>query len=251
MNRRILVIAAGITLLSVGIRPLGAAEPPSKAIYLYFVQGQPAGKAEIQTTLEGGAYVVTSTSEIDFVDFNQTLTCRTDFAKESRRPTLFRYDGFRNDVKMSGTVRIGNGSAEGKLESGGTPYSGRVAWNDPTYLFQDYVPDHLMMMARDLLALEKESSTFTVLFPSNMVLLPAIASNESEIELPVRPKPVVCRKFGIGFQNAAPFFVYVDSKQGIPIYVDFPSVQTEVFLQGTFGDHPATKYVAPPQPAGP
>ncbi len=251
MNRRILVIAAGITLLSVGVCRLEAAEPPSKATYLYFVQGQPAGRAEIQTTQEGGAYVVTSTSKIEFIDFNQTLSCRTEFEKATRRPTLFRYDGVRNKEKMSGTVRIGNGAAEGKLEAGETPYSGRVTWKDPTYLFQDYVPDHLMMMARDLLALEKESSAFSVLFPSSMVLLPAVASNESEIELPVRPKPVVCRKFGIGFQNAAPFFVYVDSKQGIPIYLDFPAVQTEVFLQGTFGDHPATKYVAPPQPAGP
>jgi hypothetical protein len=248
MSRRILEIAAVATILSVGARGAGSADLPSKATYFYFVDGKSAGRSEIRTVVNGGITVVTSTSEIAYPGFKQTLACRTEYDRATGQAKVFKYEGFRDDQTMSGTVSMGAGEAEGQLEANGAPYSGKAAWDPPTYLFQDYVPDHLMAMGRDLLAFEKSSVRFSLLFPASMVLHEATATHESEIELPVRPRPVVCRKVGIRFKNAAPFYVYVDIKRAIPVYLEFPAVRTEVFLQDTWGDKPMTKYAPSPEP---
>jgi hypothetical protein len=243
--------AAGVGIAIAWAGSFGAAEFPAKSTYLFFVQGKSAGKSEIACTEESGAYVFNSTSEVAFSEYTHTLTCRTEFDKKTLRARLFRYKGVRMGESLSGTVRIEGGLANGDLEAGGTSFSARAQWVDPTFLFQNYVPEHLAILARHLAASDQPYTRFTMVFPSDMMSLSGIATVESEVELATRPSPAVCKKYVVTFQNSAPFALYIDRKRNLPIYMDFPAVQAEVFLQSAYGDHPATRYVAPVAPAAP
>ena len=217
--------------------------------YLFFVDGASAGTSDITLTAEGGKYVFTSTSRIQVGEEAHSLSCRTEFEKTTLRPLRFRYEGERNAVTLSGNVELGPDSVRAVLEVGGTKMPSRSPWTDGTVVFQNYVPEHLAVLARRLAVSDKPYERFVFLFPSEMMTTPALAIVESEIELATRPKPTVCRKFAVSVQNSAPFDLYVDSERNSRVYMDFRIAKTEVFLHSAFGDQPHTRYGTPPEPA--
>ena len=244
--KRIGLIA--FALLAAGSELVLPAEFPSKMTYLYYVQGRIAGRSEVNVTLENGVYVFSSSQEVESGDFKQKLACRTELDGRTLRARSFHYEGVRQGESVSGTVRVEADSAKGELEANGSPYTGRTAWVDPTFFFENYVPEHLIFIGRHAAASKKLQTKFSVVFPSDMVSLPAAAATESEVEISTRPSPTVCNKYAVGFQGSSPFYLYVDPDRNVPIYVDFPAVQTEAFLKEAFGEHPTPKYTAQPSP---
>lgn len=244
--KRIGLIA--LTLLAAGSQLALPAEFPSKITYLFYVQGRFAGQSDVTVTLENGVYVFSSSQEVGFGDYSQKLACRTELDGRTLRARSFHYEGGRQGESVSGTVRVDADSAKGELEAKGTPYTSRIAWVDPTFFFENYVPEHLILIGRHATASKKLQTRFSVVFPSDMVSLTAVAATESEVEIATRPRPTVCNKYGVAFQNSAPFFLYVDPDRNIPVYMDFPATQTEVFLKEAFGEHPAPRYKTPTSP---
>jgi hypothetical protein len=239
---------AGVGIAIAWAGSFGAAEFPAKATYLFFVQGTPAGKSEIECVQKDGAYVFSSTSSVVHGEFAETLSCRTEFDQKTLRPRLFQYKGVLSGESLSGTIRVDGDSAFSDVKTGANSFSVRVRWTDPTLVFQNYVPEHLVVLAHHLAASETLAQRFTILFPSDMMFVPGAAEVASEVELATRPSPAVCRKFVVAFQSSLPFYLYVDRKRNLPVYMDFPGVQTEMFLQSAFGDHPGTKYTPPKEP---
>ena len=240
--------AAGVVVATAWAGSSPAVDFPAKATYLFFIQGTPAGRSDIECAAEGGAYVFRSTSNVFRGEFADTMFCRTEFDKKTLRPRLFQYKGVVSSEKVSGTIRVEGDSAFSRTETGGNPFSVRVGWVEPKLLFQNFVPEHLVVLSRFLTASDALVRRFTILFPADMMFVPGVGEVASELELATRPSPTICKKFGIAFQSSLPFFMYVDLKRDIPVYMDFPGVQTEMFLQSAFGDHPATKYAPPPAP---
>lgn len=236
------------TLIAAGFLPAVSTELPSKTAYLFFVQGKAAGRTDITVTLQNGVYVVSSSQEVAFGDYHQKLDCRTELDGRTLRARSFHFQGVRQGEAVSGTVRAEGDSARGTFETKGTPYSGKTVWNDATFFFENYVPEHLLLIGRHIAASTKLQTKFSVVFPSDMMTLPAIAESESEVELPARPAPIVCNKYAVGFQNAAPFFLFVDPQRKIPVYMVFPATQTEIFLEEVFGERPTPNYAPPTGP---
>jgi hypothetical protein len=244
--KRIGLIA--LTLLAAGSPRALPAEFPSKITYLFYVQGRIAGRSDVTVTLEKGVYVFSSSEDVGLSDYSQKLACRTEVDGRTLRARSFHYEGVRQGESVSGTVRVEADSAKGEFEAKGTPYTSGIAWVDPTFLFENYVPEHLIFIGRHVAASKKLKTRFSVVFPSNMVSITAVAVTESEVEIATSPSPTVCNKYGVAFENSAPFFLYVDPDRNIPVYMDFPSLQTEVFLKEAFGEHPAPRYKAPTSP---
>jgi hypothetical protein len=109
-------------------------------------------------------------------------------------------------------------------------------------IFQNYVTEHLVVMARRLTESGKAYDRFAILFPTEMMSTRALATVESELELAARSTPLVCRKYAVSLENSFPFYMYVESKRNLLVYMDFPANRTEVFLQSEFGDHPEVRY---------
>lgn len=244
--RRIVLCASAALLLACGTA--FSAEFPAKATYLFFIQGAYAGRSEIKCIQADGAYVFGSTSNVVHGEFSETLSCRTEFDKKTLRPRLFQYKGVLSGDSLSGTIRVDGDSAFSNLKIGANSFAVRVPWADPKLFFQNYVPEHLIVLAHHLAASEALAQRFTILFPSDMMFVPGAAEVASEVELATRPSPVVCKKILVAFQSSLPFYLYVDRKRNLPVYMDFPGVQTEMFLQSAYGDHPGTKYAPPEDP---
>lgn len=226
----------------------GAEDFPRSATYLFFTNGELLGKSKITVAVENGRYVFTSKSEIKTGEESQSLSCRTEIDRTELRPIEFRYEGTQSGGRISGTVTLGPDSVRAALETAGHTRRTRLEWTEGMVLFQNYVPEHLAVLARRLALSTKAFERFFVLFPSDMVSSQAVATADSEIELAARPAPVICRKYVVSIRNSSPFYLYLESKHNSLVYMDFPANRTEVFLESVFGEHPATRYTVPVQP---
>ena len=226
-----------------------AADFPAKATYLFYIQGVPSGRSDIECTTERGAYIFRSTSILTNGQLADTLSCRTEFDQKTLRPRFFEYSGRLSGESASGTVTVQGDSAFSQTVRAGTPMAVRLKWTDPTLIFQNFVPEHLIVVSRFLAASKVLAGRFTILFPADMMFVPGAYEVSSEVELPTRPTPSICKKFGIAPQSSFPFYMYVEKKSSLPVYLEFPGVQAEMFLRSAFGDNPQPKFsrsAAPP-----
>jgi len=240
--------AAGLVVATAWAGSSPAVDFPVKATYLFFIQGIPAGRSDIECSAEGGAYVFRSTSRVTHGEFADTLSCRSAFDKKTLRPRSFEYKGVLAGQAVTGTIRVEGDSAFSRTETGANSFSVRVGWTEPTLVFQSFVPEHLVVLSRFLTASDALVRRFNILFPVDMMFTTAIGEVASELELATGSSTTICKKFGLAIQGSLPFYVFVDKKKNLPVYMDFPGVQTEMFLQSAFGDHPTTKYTPPPSP---
>ena len=237
-----------VAFFMVGTGFAHAGSTPSEVTYLYFIQGNYAGKSVVKITEKSDIYIYDSTSKIKFEDLAQTFSCRTEIEKKTLRPRFFRYEGILNDGAVAGTLRVEGDTLYGETEVDGNQFSSTKEFIDPSCLFQDYVPEHQIVILHKILAADEMFIRFNVLLPSSQMSLAAVITIESELELPTHPRPTVGKKYAISIQNSSTYYLYLDLKRNIPIYMDFPVTQTEVFLEGAFGENPRPKYVAPKKP---
>ncbi len=237
-----------LALIAAAVLPAVSAELPSKITYLFFVQGNPAGRSDMTVTLRNGIYTISSSEDVAFTGFQQKLACRTELDGRTLRARSFHFEGVRQGEPVSGTVQAEGDSVRGKFETKGVPYTGKAPWNDATFFFENYVPEHLMLIGRHIAASTKLQTKFMVVFPSEMIALSGVGSAESEIEIPAGPAPIICNKYAVGFQNAAPFYLFFDPQRRMPVYMVFPATQTEIFLLEAFGEKPRPNYIPPKTP---
>ncbi|MEJ2719870.1 MAG: hypothetical protein P8181_01840 [bacterium] len=238
-------IAIILTIVCLSFSSSSSADLPAKATYLFYIQGEYAGKCDIDVNEDGGLLVFRSASVLSWDDFKLDLHTRTKVDKETLQPRYYEYDGTRTGQKISGTVRADGDSLSGVNVLDGNSFPSGMRLTGPTYLFDNYVSDHQIIIARAIDRSDEPFLRFTIVLPSEFLPLPTVGTLVSEIELPTNPKPSVCKKFAVAMKNSAPYFLYLDPKLGIPLYMDFPSATTEVFLESAFGGKPVTKYVRP------
>ncbi|UCG50393.1 MAG: hypothetical protein JSW58_09255 [Candidatus Latescibacterota bacterium] len=250
MNRHIVAIMFTVCLAAV--MPINgtsqAMDLPATATYLFYIQGQYAGKSDFEITQADDILIFKSKSTIKFEDYSQDLTCRTEIDKTTLRPRFFEYKGQHGDESVSGTVWIEGDSISGHTEVSGDQFPSSGRFKDPTYLFQNYVAEHQIVIAQAIDASKDPFLRFHVLLPSDFMTLPAVAALESEIEMALDPKPVVCKKYVVSMQNSSAYLIYYDPNRKMPVYLDFPSVMTEVFLENAYGGKPVAKYEPPKEP---
>ncbi|UCH84617.1 MAG: hypothetical protein JSW50_02675 [Candidatus Latescibacterota bacterium] len=244
--KRILMIIFTIVLF--GALVPSAAELPEKVTYLFYIQGEYAGKCVVGIGEDGDAHVFESTSEIKFEEYKLQISSRTEIEKESLRPRFFRYEGVRSGMKFEGTLWTDGDSISADNALDGEHFKSGERMEGPVYLFENYVSDHQIVLAW---AIDKATDPylhFSVLLPSDFMSFPTVATLDSEIEIATSPKPTVCNKYAVAMKNSAPYFTYFDPKTRIPVYMDFPSATTEVFLESAFKGNLKPKYVKPKEP---
>lgn len=223
-----------------------AGKLPESATYLYYLQGKYAGKSTFQLTEEKDIFVFKSTSEITFADYKHNFKARTEVEKESLKIRYFEYEGKRQQKAMSGTIWVEGDSLSADNAIDGEHYASGSRMTAPTYLFQDYFSEHQAIMLWAISRATEPFVKYNLLLPSEFMSVPTVATIDSEIELPVASGSIVCKKYGVSIQNSGVYFLYLDPKQDLPVYMDFPGTQAEGFLESAFGKNPPAKYTAPP-----
>jgi len=223
-------------------------ELPSSATYVFYIQGEYAGKCAIDLAEDGDLVVFKSTTDIHFDDYKLALTSRTEIEKGTLRPRFFEYEGVRMGKKISGTTWSEGDSIAADNAIDGEHFPSGARFDGAVYLFENYVSEHQIVLAWAIDKSKEPFMRFNVLLPSEFITLPSLATLDSEIELPTAPNPTVCKKYGVAMKNSGPYYTYYDPKRRMPVYMDFPSANTEVFLEGTYEGTPQTKYVRPEEP---
>ncbi len=240
---RLMMILFSVACLSFGV--CASADLPSKATYLFYIQGGYAGKCDIHFGEDGDRIVFESVTTLTWDDYKLELNTRTEVEKETLRPVFYEYSGTKMDQKVSGTISVEGDSMSASNALGDIHFPSGTRMSGPTYFFENYVSDHQIVMAWAIDRADNPFFRFTTLLPSEFMPLAAVATLDSEIELPTNPAPVVCKKFAIMIKNSTPYYIYYDPKSKMPLYMDFPSALTEVFLESVYGEKPETKYERP------
>ncbi len=240
--RRITVIMWGI-LVVVAATARPATFPP-EVTYRIYVSGELAGKNVIKITEKGDALVFEGHTTMDWDEFQLDLRCRTEVAADDLELRSFSYEGRRGGTNVSGTVWVDGDSITGDLVFGDEHYPSSKNLSGLKVFFENYMVEHQVLLLNMVAASEELYQRVSVFFPIDFIASPCLALVESEVEVATTP-PSVCRKYHFTIQQGSAFYGYFDPKRKLPVYMDFPASNTEIFLEGAFDDSPLTKYTRP------
>jgi hypothetical protein len=239
MRKITLLIIAGLAL---GAGSADAGRFPEAATYRYYVSGKFAGTSAFTYEEKEQVHAFNSKSDIEIEGLAQHLECYTEYDKETLRPLFYSYRGTKNDVEILGTIDFTDEEIKGDLEYDGTSMPSKQATQGDIIIFENYVMEHQLVMLAKLADLDKPLHRFFLFFPSDFTQVGSLALIESEIELPVKPAPAVCKHYRIQIKSSGEFFGFFDPKRQLAVYMDFPTAQTESFLDSAYPENPETKY---------
>jgi hypothetical protein len=219
-----------------------AGKIPESATYLYYIKGEYVGKSSFEISQDDEIYAFESRSEIAFEDYEHAFAARTEIEKETLKLRFYKYEGRKMKEDMLGTIWVEGDSISADNTMGEThsPSGSRLA--GPTFLFQDYFAEHQIVILWAVSRAEPLIYRFDILLPAEFMKLSAVSTIDSEIELATPAGGIVCKKYGVSIQNSGAFFLYLDPKRDIPVYMDFQTTQAEAFLESVYGEDPPTKY---------
>jgi hypothetical protein len=220
---------------------------PSRLVYLFYAHGQYVGRCVVEAEEKADVYEFKSSSEVRIGIFVQSMECFTEFNKETLAPKYYSYRGEKVGQKMSGVIEFTEETIKGDLEFNGAPIPSEQATKGQIILYENYVMDHQTMMLATLAASGEPYVRFHTFSPSDFVQAQTVALVESEVELPLKPKPSVCTKWAISLQSADPYFGYFDPERQVAVYMDYPLSGVEIFLESAWGENPPTHYTPPPK----
>jgi hypothetical protein len=243
MNKWILVICVFLMLL-----PLSGpyAELPKKATYHLFTNGVSAGTNKIETTEKNGRIILTSVTSYAYGDNVLELTSTTEADAKTFQTLRIKYKGHRNNRPVAGDFTLNSDTLTGTMTDDGNefPFNAKLS-GDGTFAMQQNTLEHMMLLIQNFVPTEKFMKTFQLFFPISTTIGTTNAHFESEREIPVGDKMVVCKKITMRMQLSDLFIVFVDPATNYPIYALYPSTKWEAFLESSFGEDPLTFYRHP------
>jgi|GEM_PF-2610187 len=218
---------------------------PKSGNYHIFIQGQYAGSCKFTSGLKSDLIIIDSETNIDFAGDAYNIKCHTELDSESYKPVSIFYNGNKPGTdSFSGRVFLERDSIVGDQKVSGNTYESRLPLSKDveTIFFENYVIDHEIVLARAYLRSKKEYWPVTLFYPSDFMASKAKVTVSSEFEMETQKGPLVCTKLIVAQEGSVPFYSYLDMDTHVPIYLDFPSTSTEVFLDGYFSREVRTKY---------
>lgn len=245
--RKSLLVTSCILSLAASLPPSPAyAEGvsfPSSGTYSIYILGSRAGESTFTARFSGGRIEIHSRTEVLYGDFYLSLETTTKADTASWQPVSFRYEGISEGKSVSGEVIFRPDSIVGTMRTDGAEFPSKTATRPyETLIFENYVGAHEILLARAFLRRSEDFHTFFLFFPSSFTGSKTMISYESEIELEAKDGPLLCSKLQVDASGSFPFFPYVDPDTGLPVYLDFPGANTEMFLERYFGKRPTPKY---------
>jgi hypothetical protein len=216
--------------------------PTEKLTYVYYIKGQKAGTCSVEFEEKAKAYATHSKTSVRTGPFKQELDCYTEWDKESLVPLYYSFKGTAGGKEVSGTIEFTDYEAVGDMNLGGTPVPSRRRFMGNFVIFENYVASHAAVLFASV-AEKADFTRFELFFPMEFGKAPAVAQFISELEVNVKPKPVVCKKLHLTIQRSADTFLALfDEASQRLLYIDFPAAETEVFLESAYGKNPPMKY---------
>jgi hypothetical protein len=220
----------------------GSGAPPRSFNYSFYVSGQRVGGAAVRVAEDPSRLLLESTYKVTLGESVIDLKTRTEADPKTFAVRRFSYEGTRGGLPAQGAIAIeGDSAFFFSAKSGDRPRKRRRIQPAPIVLWEDWVPDLQILLARQ--AVEPTSPTETgLLLASAFIPSTVIFGYTGEVALESRTSSMVGRKLEVLIQGGAPFESYVDPKRGVPVCIRFPATATEIFLDEFYGENPTTLY---------
>lgn len=240
MKITLLIAAALLSLASTGA---SAGKLPPEFSYTIYVEGQEVGRSVTKVTEETGVYVFNTSTDITFNEFKLSLDTRTVVDSETFLPLRFTYAGDKMGTLLDGETTISGNEATCVTGEHGQSYtSTRTTPHPAVLLFEEYVMDHEVIIARAYWEGGPDTREYGVLYPSTARMSSGSIGKGSELAFESETKEAYCVKLIISLQGGSPYASYYDPERGLPLYMAFPGTSTEVFLDEFFDGNPVSRY---------
>jgi len=222
---------------------------PERITYTIYLAGEKYGTSDIRVQYTGDGDVVfesslkLSRSSIDVVLDSRTVVDATTWAVKSYRMTGTRGGSpYQADVAIDGKlVKINPNSPESNLRDV------KEAQGEPVLMLEDFVVEHHVLMAKAHMASGEKVWGYDIIYPgpSSMSRVSASLASTSVVESKI--KEAVCTKLIFLAESSQPYASFYDAGRGLPVYLAFPAVDTEIFLDEFHGDEPIVRWREKPR----
>lgn len=219
---------------------------PREFSYTYLIEGQIVGKSATKTTETADRWIFDTRSEIGFGEYKLDLVSRTEADKKTYRVLKFQYDGYKGGMMIAGEASIHADSIAGYMVENGATFPGHVQlMNDELVVFEDYVAVHQVLMVRAFFEKGLELWNTDMFLPSTFQFKEVALGTFADAYLESDYDEAVVSKVQIEMKGAHQYIIFYDKKRGMPLYMAFPGVNTEAFLDEFYGDMPVSRYRLP------
>jgi hypothetical protein len=216
---------------------------PKSLGYSFYVQGEPAGRADIKITRTAKDLVFESQTRVLTGFTVMALTSRTVADPKTYVVRDFTYHGTKGDHTVSCEAHMIADSVYGYTEMDGALKDKHLKMPLPQNLmFEDWVVEHEILIALTQARSPRKTDTYGLIFTSSFSPAQVTTGFSGDILVEAGARSMTARKLLIMIQGAEPYESRVDPKTGVPVYIRFPESQTEMFLDEIFGENPLTYY---------
>ncbi len=223
--------------------PSECSKLPREATYHIFIHGLHSGTNKITVEERDNTLILNSVNHVVYEEFRLDIRSRTVADSRTFQALSFEYEGVLGDQSISGHLSTSNDTVSGTFTVDGQEFAWKKAMkSDGIFAIQDYHFEHYMLLMKAFSANGEYLMRGEVLYPITTIMANLQLFAESEREMPIGDKSMVCKKVVISLQNTPSVFAFVDPAEELPIYLGFPSSKTEAMLESYYGENPTPLY---------
>jgi len=223
---------------------------PSKLGYTFYVRGERVGESDVRLTTDRNSLRIETKFRVDSGVDGIELSTRTEADPRTYALRSFSYRGMKGGKPVSSSVTVEGDSVYGAVAVGGDERShGRLVTPTPILVWEDWAMDIEILLGLQQAREFKNPATRGVLLAGSYASAAVTLGFTGEAAVEAGGRTLAARKLVVAIEGGAPFESLIDPKRGIPVYIHFPAMRAEVFLDDFFGDNPASRYTAPSTPA--
>jgi hypothetical protein len=215
---------------------------PPKLGYTFYVRGQRVGQADVRITERKDVLRIESKLRVAAGESSIELWTKTEADPRTYAVRSFWYQGSKGGMPVSASVTVLGDSVYGMVTMGDTktPHARRVT-PTPVAVWEDWVMDLEILLGLEQAREFKNPMTRGLLLAGSYSTAKVTLGFTGEVAVEAGNRSTVARKLVVSIEGGQPFESLIDPERGIPVYIGFPGIGAEVFLNDFFGDNPASR----------
>ncbi len=241
------VRVAALTLtLFAPVAAAAATQLPPKLGYTFYLRGERAGHANVRIAEKNGTITIESTFDVGTGASKIALTTHTEADAHTYALRSFSYKGTKGGTPVAASVTVLGDSVYGSTTAGSTVVrQGRRVTPKPVLVWEDWTMDlEILLGLQQSREFQNPLKRGVVLAASYSSALATIGFT-GEVSVESATQSLIARKLVVAIEGGQPFESLIDPKRWVPVYLRFPGVGAEIFLDDFYGDNPVSKYPAP------
>lgn len=226
----------------------GATQLPRTVAYTFYLGGRRVGQSETRIVQSPGVLRFESNLRVENGPNVVELSTRTEADPTTYAIRRFSCSGTKGGKPMSTSVTVEGDSVYGSVTVGETTSKRGVRMKPPIAVWEDWILDIQILLALQQARMGDRASTLSLLLAASYSVNSVTLGYTGEASVDGNDRSLVARKLLVAVLGGEPFESFVDPKRGVPVYIRFPGLQAEVFLDDFFGDNPASAYQPASEP---